>query len=319
MRELVAGDIRFMLGPEWLDADGIKVDCTHQPPGIDNVFFDPAWGTGEMFHYKASKFIYDAAKRIKPHCCINTTAGNPLFNGTFDLHRIHDAMEYNLDSYEERAWAAWFCRAGISDLDDWPSYDLFTVRANLRKIAYGVPSLYAARKRGGERKRKSSYGYSQTVRDDELKLLSAFYKLYSLAPVDATQEVCIDPFRKVFHRKYRTGPLVGFYAAKTLCGNQAVAVYPCGDGLGPSGGQAARPDKAPMLTHDTQRAAYVACISDVALSVPLPPGAKPTGVVGVGRSGDERPVAFECIDGQPVFRACRCDADVLWYRIDYAW
>jgi hypothetical protein len=292
MRELVADDIRFMLGPDGLDADGIKTDCTHQPPGIDNLFHDPSWGTGEMFHYKASKFMYDQAKLVRPDCCVNTTAGNPLFNGTFDLHRIHDAMEYNLDSYEERAWAAWFCRAGVSDLDDWPSYDLFTVRANLRKIAYGVPSLYAARKRGGERKRKSSYGYSRSVRNDELELLSAFYRLYSLVPVDSSQEILIDPFRKIFHRKYAAGPLAGFYAAKTLCGNQAVAVY-------------------------TGQAAYVACISDVALAVPLPPGAKAMGVARVTRSGGRQPVDFELIDGAAVFQACRCDADTAWFRIDY--
>jgi hypothetical protein len=292
MRELAAGDIRFMLGPDGLDADGIKIDCTHQPPGIENVFHDPSWGTGEMFHYKASKFIYDQAKAIKPRCCINTTAGNPLFNGTFDLHRIHDAMEYNLDSYEERAWAAWFCRAGVSDLDDWPSYDLFTVRANLRKIAYGVPSMYAARKRGGERKRKCTYGYSRSVRKDELELLSTLYKLYSLVPVDASQEILIDPFRKVFHRKYVAGPLKGFYAAKTLCGNQAVAVY-------------------------TEQAAYVACISGVVLAVPIPPDAKPMGLARVGRSGGWQPVEFELIDGTAVFQASRCDGDTAWFRIDY--
>ena len=292
MRELVAEDIRFMLAGDGLDADGIKIDCTHQPPGIDNVFHDPAWGTGEMFHYKASKFMYEQAKGVKPLCCINTTAGNPLFNGTFDLHRIHDAMEYNLDSYEERAWAAWFCRAGVSDLDDWPSYDLFTVRANLRKIAYGVPSLYAARKRGGERKRKSTYGYSRSVRDDELELLGAIYKLYLLAPMDAGQEIYIDPFRKVFGRKYTTGPLAGFHAAKTLCGNQAVAVY-------------------------TPSAAHVVCISDVALAVPLPPAAELAGVAKVGRSGGEESVPVEFTEGLAVFQACRCDGETFCFRIDY--
>ncbi|MBN2090508.1 alpha-galactosidase, partial [candidate division KSB1 bacterium] len=47
MREAALKDIQFLLSPEGLDADGIKVDCTHQPPLIDNVFHDPSWGLGE--------------------------------------------------------------------------------------------------------------------------------------------------------------------------------------------------------------------------------------------------------------------------------
>lgn len=293
MRELCRRDLAYMLGPDGLNADGIKIDCTNRPPTVENVFHDPAWGTGELFHYKASKFIYDAAKTIKPNCCINATAGNPFFNRTFDLHRLHDGMEYNLDAYEERAWAAWFCRAGISDLDDWPSYDLFTVRANLRKIAYGAPSLYAVRKRGGERKYKASTGYSVTVGDEELELLAALYELHTRAPVDLSQAILIDPFRKIFHRKYTRGPLQGFYAATTLSGNQAVAVY--------------EPDAARLVA-----------IADIALAVPLPPQADEVRVRAVTRTG--APAGgpdFEVIDGHAVFEAKRCCGNVKWYEIGY--
>ncbi|MFA6134736.1 MAG: TIM-barrel domain-containing protein [Phycisphaerae bacterium] len=294
MRELCRSDLEFMLSPQGLNADGIKIDCTHQPPTIDNVFHDPSWGTGEMFHYRASKFMYDAAKQIKPACCINATAGNPLFNRTYDVHRIHDAMEYNLDAYEERAWAAWMCGAGISDLDDWPSYDLFTVRANLRKIAYGAPSLYAAMRRGTGRRPKASWGYAVTPSQEELELLGSLYEVYAKAPVDLSQAVTIDPFRKVFCRRYSAGPLAGFYAATTLAGNQAVAVY------------------------DAQ-AAHVVSISDIAVAVPLPRGARDVRLAMLDRSRGAVEIAdCQVIDDSLIFQARRCSGEVKCYRIAYA-
>jgi len=294
MRQLCRTDLRYMLGPDGLDADGLKLDCTHQPPTIENIFHDPAWGTGEMFHYKVSKFIYEEAKKIKPGCCINATAGNPLFNGTYDLHRIHDAMEYNLDAYEERAWAACLCRAGVADLDDWPSYDIFTVRANLRKVAYGSPSLYAARRRGGQRKIKAAAGYAVSVSDEELDLLSAIYELCLKAPADPQQEILIDPFRKIFHRKYADGKLKGFYAATTLSGNQALAVY-------------------------DETAAHLVSISDIAVSVPLPPGAGDLKLSAVDRRGNTSDVGeYEIIDNELIFEARRCAGNLKCYRISYS-
>ncbi len=46
MREAALKDIQYLLSPEGLDADGIKVDCTHQPPLIDNVFYRSLLGLG---------------------------------------------------------------------------------------------------------------------------------------------------------------------------------------------------------------------------------------------------------------------------------
>jgi hypothetical protein len=294
MREIVRKDFEYLLGPDGLDADGLKIDTTHQPPPIDSVFYDPSWGTGERFHYQVAKLMFDEAKRVKPNCCVNATSGNPLFNGTYDLHRIHDVMEYNLDGYEERAWAAWLCGAGISDLDDWASFDLFTVRANLRKIAYGVPSLYAVRKRGGERKFGCATGHTITVTDEELDLLGAIYELYVRVPVDLAQEIFIDPFRKVFYRRHTRGPLKGFYAATTLCGNQAAAVY-------------------------DEKAAWVVSLSDVALSAPLPPGAKDVAVSAVSRDGSRSGVReFEVVDGEALFVASRCSGGLRRYEISYS-
>ena len=294
MRKAALKDIQFLLSPEGLDADGIKVDCTHQPPLIHNVFYDPSWGLGERFHYKASKFIYDEAKKIKPDCCINATAGNPFFNNTYDIHRIHDALEYNVDAYEERAWAAWFCETGMYDLDDWPSYDLYTVRSNLRKIAYGVPSIYAARKRGGERKTKCSFGYAKTVTEPELELMSTFLNIYDQAPVDYhNQEIHIDPFRKIFWRKYKKGKLKDFYAATTVCGNQAAAVY-------------------------HEEGAKIACIADEAITIPVPPKAEGFELLAVKRDGSTEQIDFETLDHEILFEAKRCAGELKYYQLNYS-
>ena len=294
MRQAALRDIQFLLSPEGLDADGIKVDCTHQPPLIDSVFHDPSWGLGERFHYNASKFIYDEAKKIKPACCINATAGNPFFNNTYDIHRIHDALEYNVDAYEERAWAAWFCESGINDLDDWPSYDLYTVRSNLRKIAYGVPSIYAARKRGGERKTKCSFGYAKTVTEPELELMSAFFDIYDQAPVDyQNQDIYIDPFRKIFWRKHTSGKLKDFYASTTLCGNQAVAVF-------------------------NENSAKIAAISDEVVTVPIPPGAKTLELLAIRRDGTTSKIEFETLNQEILFDAKRCAGEIKYYQLNYS-
>jgi hypothetical protein len=91
----------------------------------------------------------------------------------------------------------------------------------------------------------------------------------------------------------KDGPLAGFFAATTLCGNQAVAVY-------------------------DERAAHVVSISDVALAVPLPPGAGEVKLAAMDRAGGESPVGdFEIIDGELLFQARRCDGDVQCYRITY--
>ena len=104
----------------------------------------------------------------------------------------------------------------------------------------------------------------------------------------------IDPFRKIFWRKHARGPLSGFYAATTLSGNQAVAVY-------------------------DEHAAYVISIADAVLAVPLPPGAAGVALSVVNREGNtSAPVAYELIDGEVVFEARRCVGDVQHYRIAYA-
>jgi hypothetical protein len=293
-RELCKRDFEFMLGPDGLNADGLKIDCTHEATRIENIFHDPAWGTGEMAHFKAATFMYQAAKAIKPDCCVNTTSGNPLFNGTYDLHRIHDLLEYNTDAYEERAWAALFCRAGMSDLDDWPSNYFFTVRANLRKICYGVPSIYAVMKRGVGKKRQGSWGYTVTPTDDEFELLRAIYGMHVRVPVALKQKIEIDPFRKVFSRRYTDGKLNGFYAAKTLCGNQAAVVY-------------------------EENAAHVVSIADVALAVPLPPGAQKVKLSVLNQKEKAKPVRdFEIVGDEMILQSKRCSGDVKYYRINYS-
>jgi hypothetical protein len=164
----------------------------------------------------------------------------------------------------------------------------------VRKIAYGIPSLYAVRKRGGERKFGCTTGHSISVREDELELLGSIYELYCKVPAELAQEVFIDPWRKIFYRRHTGGKLVGFYAATTLSGNQAVAVY-------------------------DEKSAWVVSISDGAMTAPLPPGATRVAVKVVGRDGEQpRAVEFELVDGEIVFEAKRCSGDVRRYEISYS-
>ena len=97
----------------------------------------------------------------------------------------------------------------------------------------------------------------------------------------------------MFHRKYTRGPLRGFYAATTLSGNQAVAVY-------------------------DENATHVVSIADVPLAVPLPEGARNVTLSVLDRRDRTTPVdGLEMLDGEALFDARRCIGETKCYRLDY--
>jgi hypothetical protein len=130
------------------------------------------------------------------------------------------------------------------------------------------------------------------VSEHELDLLSTFYRMYSEVPVDLSQEIHIDPFGKVFWRKYTKGPLAGFFACTTLAGNQAVAVYKAGE-------------------------AQVAAMADEDIAVPLPPGTGSVTVACIGADGAVTAAPHARLGDEVLLGIQRCCGDVSHYRIEW--
>lgn len=241
--------IHRLLSPDvgGLNADGFKIDGYSFLPGVDQIYYDPTWGTGDLLQFQASKFIYDVAKNTKPDALIENSIANPLFNNTQDLCRLNDASNYDTDLYENRAWVALLSGAAVPDTDDWSAFQKMFVHSTLRKAVYGIPAFYAIKYRGTGRMGGASGGYPVPISEEDYRRVSAILRVYMHAPVDPTQERFIDPDMKIFWRKYTTGELAGFYSATTLAGNTAIATY-------------------------TPESVHLAAIIETQVAVPIPPG-----------------------------------------------
>ena len=149
---LVDEAIRFLLSPDGLDADGLKVDFTARTPSGHSLrHHGPHWGAALL--HRHLKTVYDAAKAVKPDAMIVTHAPNPAFLDCTDLIRLNDVMTaadgepgYVRDQLRDRAAAV---RSVVPELgidtDGWRMPDHHEWLTHTRHQAeLGVPALYYA-------------------------------------------------------------------------------------------------------------------------------------------------------------------------------
>jgi hypothetical protein len=150
-RALLEDAVCRMLGPDGLDADGLKIDFTASTPsGVSLEHHGPRWGIALLHELLAT--VYGAAKRVKPDALVITHAPHPAFVDVADMIRLNDMLR--LDDLGPRPpvlaqmrYRAAVVRAAcpelLVDTDDWCVPDLETWRAYLReKTDLGVPALY---------------------------------------------------------------------------------------------------------------------------------------------------------------------------------
>jgi hypothetical protein len=262
VREYFTRLIRQLLGggPAEFNADGFKIDGYSFLPDVNNTFHDPAWGTGDLFQYKAAKLVYDAVKAVKPNALVEQSFANPLFNDVQDVCRLDDASSYDTDLYENRAWVALLAGVAVPDTDDWSAFRKMFIHSTLRKAVYGIPTLYAVKYRGAGRMGGASGGYPVPIAADDYSRVSAILRVYQHAPIEPTQARFVDPENKIFWRKYTTGKLAGFYAAAALSGNTVLATF-------------------------TPEAIHLTAIVGAQPVVPLPPGQKVKAVKEIRSNG----------------------------------
>ena len=150
-RDFLRGVVGRMLGPDGLDADGLKVDFTASTPsGTALEHHGPRWGIALLHELLAT--VYGAAKRAKPDALVITHCPHPAFVDVSDMIRLNDMLRLD----DPRPWPPVLpqmryraavvratCPELLIDTDDWCVPDLETWRAYLReKPGLGVPALY---------------------------------------------------------------------------------------------------------------------------------------------------------------------------------
>jgi hypothetical protein len=142
LREIVTR----MLGPDGLDADGLKVDFTARTP-TGRALAAAGGNSGIALLHELLSIVYAAAKRAKPDALVITHTPHPGFVDVTDMIRLNDMI--GGDVVEQMTARAEIVRAACPELpidtDDWRVPNKPEWRAFLeRKPEIGVPSLYYA-------------------------------------------------------------------------------------------------------------------------------------------------------------------------------
>lgn len=157
-----------MLGPDGLDADGLKIDFTARTPsGSAASSHSGSWGIALL--HELLRIVYTAAKAAKPDALIVTHTPHPSFVDVTDMIRLNDMLRLG-DGHDTEsvvpqmrhraAVARSACPELLIDTDDWCVPSLAAWREYLReKPLLGVPALYYSRSlESGERLAPEDYG-----------------------------------------------------------------------------------------------------------------------------------------------------------------
>ena len=146
-RAFLQGMVARLLGPDGLDADGLKIDFTARTPSGHGLVHDgPEWGIALL--HRLLDTVYAAAKGAKRDALVITQTPNPAFVDVTDMIRLNDISAGTPvpEQMRERAEVVRaVCPELLIDTDDWrmPSLDEWR-RYLALKPGLGVPALYYA-------------------------------------------------------------------------------------------------------------------------------------------------------------------------------
>ena len=300
VRNYVRSRIQYMLSsePAGLNADGLKIDFIDRLPNpAVSTFYDPSWGIGEAMAARVLELIYTCAKQAKPDALIDSSFMNPLFHAWQDVIRLNDDVSNAVETYWWRAWAASVNGVRLIDGDDWWAMEKYFVSLTLAKSAWGIPNLYALEYRGNlgtdATSGIASGGYPVDISSASYRQVKSILEVYGHAPADAAQQSSVDPLLQKASRRYRNGPLSGFFAAQTLNFGRVLVAY-------------------------NPQSALLTSIADGDVSVPLPSGFLVKRVSAVDFSGNKKEVVFRQQGDRVQFGAEDCAKGIQNYEIDYS-
>jgi hypothetical protein len=146
LREELARQLRALLGPEGLDADGLKIDFTARTPsGRALVHQGPEWGIALLHRLLAA--VRDGARAAKADALLVTQTPHPAFVDVADMIRLNDMIGGHASVVPQMRYRADVARAAcpelLVDTDDWRVPSLAAWREFQHvKPELGVPSLY---------------------------------------------------------------------------------------------------------------------------------------------------------------------------------
>jgi len=154
-RSVLHDAIAHMLGPDGIDADGLKIDFTARTPsGQALEAHGRGWGIALL--HELLSVVYAAAKEVKPDALVITHTPHPSFADVTDMVRLNDMLRLDdpgllpVDSVvPQMRFRGRVASAALPDVlvdtDDWCVPDKRTWREYLElKPQLGVPSLYYA-------------------------------------------------------------------------------------------------------------------------------------------------------------------------------
>jgi hypothetical protein len=160
-RRALAAMVARMLGPDRIDADGLKVDFTARTPsGTALTAHGDGWGIALL--HELLRVVHDSAKEAKPDALLITQTPHPSFVDVTDMLRLNDMPQFGIvkEMSHRAAVARAACPELLIDTDDWSVPDLAEWREYLEaKPLLGVPSLYYAESldRSGEHFEQQDY------------------------------------------------------------------------------------------------------------------------------------------------------------------
>jgi hypothetical protein len=156
-RAHLAEIVTRLLGPDGLDADGLKVDFTQRAPtgrGLrrPGAPADAPWGIAAL--HRLLETLYRAAKAAKPDALVVTHTPHPGFGDVCDMVRLNDILERDpagavVPPVDQLAFRHAVVAAALPqhlvDTDQWPIGNRPQWRAYVAAQGrLGVPALYYA-------------------------------------------------------------------------------------------------------------------------------------------------------------------------------
>ncbi|MBI4244187.1 MAG: hypothetical protein HY606_08875 [Planctomycetes bacterium] len=285
--------IRFLISdePDCLNADFLAIHNNQTPDPEKWQFANPEWGIGDLMTYKVGKFIYETAKKYKPDVVVRRIIADSFMQPWVDRVYINEDWTSTCDNWWKMARI--ITRTLPQTLVDATPW--FITISKSKEFWMVVPSFGVACNHPLN-VMLHPYAYYHKSRESDRHRFGSSWKVYENAPMTADQERRLDYFgnAEVFaFRKYKTGPLKGFYASMTLS-NQCYATF-------------------------SEKEIRVSSTEERLVEVPIPPEYSVKTVEYIMRNGTELEQPYEVIPyekGRKVrFVMVDCSGDVFYARV----
>lgn len=254
-RDYLRRRIHYLLSaePGGLNADWLCVHNNFVPDPRQWRFHDLRWGLGDLTKFKVMREVYQAAKAAKPEAMVRWIIAESWGQPFVDRVYLNEDWSDTCDHWFRMARIVTRTLAGtLVDATPW-----FLSWAEAQEFWMVLPAFGVAGNHPLSQFRVGRRGDWEEAQPEDHRRWAASWQVYRNAPMTADQERRLDYQEgEVFAgRKYKQGPLAGFYAARAF-GRRCFATY-----------------------SETQ--ALLAGTLEQVVDVPLPPGAEIAGVEAV--------------------------------------